>query len=285
MKKRILIFTSSIILTSTIITGYKDGPISMGQGNRTGSQGTVASCAGSGCHGANNSNTTINVSLTDTATNQIVLNNYVPGQTYECSVFGVNGSMPKYGLQLSAVRDSGAAEVQAGSFSNMPADVAVKQSGDLFIVEHTDKLPVTGFYSTTFLWTAPADTTIDTITFYAIVNAVNNDNSPLGDQPNNVVRSYARNTTTSVAQLNADIKINAYPNPMTDKLNISLENADNGVYSISVFDMHSKVVATQTANVNKSFTTSVNASSWAAGMYHVQLKKGDAQRTIAVVKQ
>jgi hypothetical protein len=49
--------------------------------------------------------------------------------------------------------------------------------------------------------------------------------------------------------------------------------------------MHGKVVATQTANVNKSFSTSVNASSWAAGMYHVQLKKGDAQRTIAVVKQ
>lgn len=284
MKKRMLIFSGSILLFSSLSMSYSTGPITQGQGNHTGSQGTAIGCAGGGCHGANNTNTTIIISLTDTVTNTIVLDGWQPGKTYRLDLSGVNSAMTKYGFQLSAVRDSGSVEVQAGTFSGAPGNTAIKPSGNLLILEHTAKLNVTGFYNTSIFWTSPSIPGVDTIEFYATVNAVNDDNTAGGDQPNSAKKVYTPNTT-SVATLSADIKIATYPNPVTDKLNISLENAGSGTYSIRVFDMNGKVVANQTATVNKSYSTSINTAAWANGMYHVQLQKDGAQRTIAVVKQ
>lgn len=135
----------------------------------------------------------------------------------------------------------------------------------------------------TLNWTAPNTDTIDTVKFYVIANAVNWDTQPTGDEPNNAMWIFPRNTT-SVKDLNANIKLDIFPNPVTDKLNISMENADKGTYTIKVFDIQGKVVATQTANVNKTYKTSINAAAWASGMYHLQISNGSAQRTLKFTK-
>ena len=284
MKKKILLFSSSILLLSGLISSYDDGPTNCAAGNRTGSQGTTASCSGVGCHAANSANTSVLVTMLD-GNNNIVTNGWEPGVTYKIRLSGNNPTMTKYGFQLSSVSGNGISQMQSGSFSNAPVHTLPKPSGTLSILEHTQRLDIVNqAYETVVNWTAPALTTVDTVKFYATVNAVNNNSSTSGDEPNTGMFAFPRNTT-SIAQLNADIKISAFPNPITDRLNINMENADNGTYTIRVLDMNGKVVASQTANVSKSYNTSINAAAWASGMYHIQLQKDGAQRTIPVVKQ
>ncbi len=283
MKKRILLFSTSIILFSGMILSNNAGPITMGNGNRTGSKGSTANCSTGGCHATNNSATFSAVTLL--TTNNIPVTNWEAGMTYKVRLSG-SAAQSRYGFQVSSVHGVGAAQAQAGVFSSAPTNTAIKAVSGLQIWEHTSSITFTNLFTIDIDWTAPIDTTIDTVKFYAIVNAVNGNGQVSGDAPNvTPMAAYKRYSAASVAELNADIKIATYPNPVTDKLNISLENAGSGTYTIRVFDMNGKVVANQTANVNKSYSTSLNAAAWANGMYHVQLQKDGAQRTIAVMKQ
>ncbi len=285
MKKRILLFSSSIILFSGMIMSNNGGPITNGNGNRTGSKVTTTNCSSGGtCHATNTGTTLALAGLLDS--NNAVVTTWEPGVTYKVQLTGSNATQSRYGFQVSVVHGTGVSQAQAGVFGTAPANTLVKPTTGLQIWEHTSAIPYTTTFTNVINWTAPIDTNIDTVKIYAIVNAVNGNGNVSGDAPNVApMVAYARQTAASVATLNADIKIATYPNPVTDKLNISLENAGSGTYSIRVFDMNGKVVANQTANVNKSYSTSINAAAWANGMYHVQLQKDGAQRTIAVIKQ
>ncbi len=296
MKKRILLFTCSAFLFAGITMSYNGGPAANGQGNRTGSQGSTANCSTGGCHSANTPTTTDTV-LFYLANGITGTTSWMPGQSYKIRllVTSTNTAYAKFGFQMTSVCDSGAFQVQAGTFTGLPAGNVDDQivtgvtGSPLQIVEHTFRQEMTPSITkstgtVTLNWTAPNTDTIDTVKFYVIANAVNFDLANTGDSPNNAMWTFTRNTT-SVQALNADIKTDIYPNPMSDRLNISMKNAENGVYSIKVFDMNGKVVANQTATVNKTYQTTINTAAWANGMYHVQLKKDGAQRTIAVVKQ
>ena len=54
---------------------------------------------------------------------------------------------------------------------------------------------------------------------------------------------------------------------------------------INIIDLRGKVIATETANVNKNHETSVNTEKWASGMYYVNFRNGTATQTMVVVKQ
>lgn len=293
MKKRMLLFTCSLALLSFFFASNNAGPALSGQGNRTGSQGQIANanCSnGTGCHSANNPATKDSVFffLQDGITGTP---SWMPGQTYKVRL--LVSTLPtvtfgRFGFQISAVRDSSGVEVQAGAFSGLPGNTHIQTVGiggmALQIVEHGPKHNMSAGTGTVQVsWTAPNTDTIDTVKFYVVANAVNNDITSAGDQPNVGMRIFPRNTT-SVKDLNADIKLNIYPNPVTDKLNISMENADKGLYTIKIFDVQGKVVAKEYAVVNKNYKTSINAAAWASGMYHVQISKDGAQRTMKVLK-
>jgi hypothetical protein len=209
-----------------------------------------------------------------------------PDRTYKVIVGGANTNLnvSKYGFQLSAVYFNGSSELQAGTFTTISTSAAVKPSGNLSIVEHTSDISMTGVYAHTVYWKAPAVTTIDSVRFYATVNCVNDDNTSSGDFPNNARQAYHRHTT-SVAEVTANSMINAYPNPFTDRLDINMENAESGTYDIRVVDLRGKIISTETVNVNKNYQTAINTEKWAAGVYYVNLRNGNATKTIAVVKQ
>ncbi|MBL7718367.1 MAG: T9SS type A sorting domain-containing protein [Flavipsychrobacter sp.] len=285
MKKRILLFTTSIVLLSGAIMSYNAGPVTSGLGNRTGSQGSIANCAGGGCHASNNSATFLSVTLGDSVTGLPINGGWQHDKTYKVTVGGTSAGKTKYGFQLSAVYFDGSAEVQAGTFTIISGtDVSVKPSGNLSIVEHNQKLNMNlGAYAYTVYWKAPPTGAMDSVRFYATANCVNDDGSTAGDQPNSIRQAYHRQTT-SVAEVNANIRLSAFPSPLTNQLTIAMEGAEKGQYTINVFDATGKVISTQTEQVSGNYSTTLNTASWAAGMYHVQVKHGAAQKTIAVVK-
>lgn len=282
MKKRILLFSSSIVLLSGLIMSYEDGPAQQASLNRTGVIAGQNNCSSGGCHsGGNFTNAGLSVSLVGSSGPTTT---WKPDSVYTVAIAGIT-TAPKYGFQLTSAWNNEGTNVPAGIFSGASAGTHVTPLGGYSIFEHGEALtPSTaGAIIQTATWTAPSASTVDTVDFYLTVNNVNDNNGTPGDNSNNIKMSFGKNTT-SVATLNADIKIAAYPNPVTDKLNITLDNAGNGIYTIRVFDAMGKTVVNQMANVKGSYSTSINTASWANGMYHVQLQKDGAQRTIAVMK-
>jgi hypothetical protein len=81
------------------------------------------------------------------------------------------------------------------------------------------------------------------------------------------------------------MNINAYPNPCTDRLNIDINNADAGLYTIRVYDGRGRIVTDKVAPITGSYQASISTGDWAAGLYHVMLNCDGKQKAIAVVKQ
>lgn len=276
MKKKILLFSCSIVFLAGTIMSNNGGP---GE-NRTGVTGNNT-CGGGGCHSNtanyNNTNTvTLNIGSTPVST-------WKPDSVYTVIIQGTTDA-PKYGFQLTAAWDNNGNNTPVGTFSGALTGTQIVTLAGYPVFEHQGARTASGGnIQQQITWTAPSVSTVDTVDFYLTVNNVNGTGSTDGDKSTNMKVSFGK-ATTSVATLNADIKIAAYPNPVTDKLNISLDNAGNGTYSIRVFDATGRTVANETAKVNGSYSTSINAASWAKGMYHVQLQKDGAQRTITVMK-
>lgn len=283
MKKRILLFTTSIVFTAGAIMSNNAGPANPGGQNRTGTLGAGTATCASGCHtGGSYTNGTPNFALLDGAN---IVTSWEPGHTYSVAVNGTS-SAPKYGYQLTAAWYNGSTYLPQGTFTAVTTTNShVASLGGYSILEHSMAITVAGNnYMIAGSWTAPASvSTVDTISFHFTINNVDGTGNQTGDNSNNYVFKYFKNTT-SVKELSAKIKLNAYPNPMTDKLNISMEGADKGQYTINVFDVAGKVVSTQDVNINGSYNTTINTSAWASGMYHVQVKQGAAQKVIAVMK-
>ncbi|XZF12651.1 choice-of-anchor V domain-containing protein [Chitinophagaceae bacterium MMS25-I14] len=287
MRKKILLFTAFGAMTVFTLSSYKNGPAAGGAGNRTGSAGSTANCSTGGCHAANTTHTTVGLTLTNSS-NQVV-SSYVGGQTYTVTVVGANtsASLPKFGFQVSCV---GAANTssQRGTFTG-GGNVSIRTSGSLSLAEHNTSIAGTGggtawAYTTTFTWTAPAVGS-GPVEFFIALNAVNGDNSTSGDQPNVATVTF-NEATTGIGTLSGDVAVKAYPNPATDHVQISLDNATAGTYALNVFDMTGRKVANSAVTVNGTQTeVSLSTADWAAGMYHVQISKDGMQRTIAVVKK
>jgi hypothetical protein len=290
MTKKILLFTAFAGITALTMSSYNDGPWGPNGTNglnRTGSAGSSANCTGSGCHGANNTNTkpTIVVSA-----NGNPVTKYIPGVVYTVTVGGGNTSaaLPKFGFQLSAVKTANTSQ-QAGSFSSAPANVAIRTAGSLQLVEHSSPLSGTGsgnnwLYATSFNWTAPATGT-GQVTFYLTLNAVNGNNATSGDQPNSVTATL-NEVPAGINEVQGAINVSAYPNPATDYVRIKMSDVANGRYTLAVFDLNGKKVATSDLEVSSNnFETALDARAWAAGLYHIKIAKDGAEKTLSVVKQ
>lgn len=285
MKKRILLFTASIILGSALIMSYQTGPATLGY-NLTGAvNGAQSGCMQTNCHiGGAYTNGFVSVTLYD-STGSIQMNTWKPNYAHK-AVFSIsNCSSPKIGFQISVGYYNGTDTVMAGTMSNASLGLHFFTAQGFQVLEHSSPITVTGSQVTrNFEWLSPNATSIDTILFFVAVNNVDGNGAVTNDNSSVYVMKVGRNTA-SVKEVGINQRINAYPNPFTDKLNIKMENVASGTYTINILDLRGKVIATETANVNKNHETSVNTEKWAAGMYYVNFRNGTATQTMVVVKQ
>ena len=301
MKKRILLFTAIVGFGYLIFSSHAAGPARSGydctgaEAGGTGNYANPTGCStGGGCH---------NTSATGTISVAIVFDSvgvptthYKAGKTYTVKITGTNSgaSLPKYGFQLAAMKGNTIAttETDAGTWATtgLPASTHISSPTAytyLTVAEHSSAIALVGSsFTDSFSWTAPVAGT-GTISFWAAANFVNgNTGADAGDLWNTnhiVINEWS---SVSVANVSTDISVKAYPNPVTTNLNVQFDNAQEGAYSLQVFDLNGRMVTNENIVVNgTSQATNINTANWALGMYQVVLQKDGFSKTISVVKR
>jgi len=287
MKKRILLFAALGGFIFLTLSSESGGPASQFyQNNRTGAKNSATTCGGGGCHGSG-SGTTVNIELDSAG---VPVTSYMAGMTYTVKIMGNSTSNNlKFGFEFVSVSGTGNSQVQAGTASSFPANVGTDVLSGLTFVEHHATLTATsaGVYNVSFQWTAPTAGT-GTVKMYSTLNAVNgNGDQDAGDISGNISKSFTEQTGgTAVSSIPSDVLIAAYPNPVNAQLNLKMENAGVGTYTMNVFDISGKRIMADNMEVSSSsFAKTINTAAWVPGYYSIQLIKDGAQRVISVVKQ
>jgi hypothetical protein len=300
MKKKILLFTAIAGMGYVTLTSSNAGG-GIGQGaDGTKATGTTNTCARGGCHSAS-ALTTVTLELDSAG---VPTTRYVAGMPYTIKITGTNtgsASLPKFGFQLTVVNATGAgtsSAVNAGTFSStLPTNVRytakIPPVLNVNVVEHSSPITATtgsGGNGTTYVesipWTAPATGT-GSLVIYGCVNAVNNNGTESGDAYNAAAPlTITEKIPLSVSSVDQSMEIKSFPNPAANSMNLLINNAQAGNYSLEVYSLGGKIVASEHINVTSaSQTIPINSSNWAAGTYMISVEKDGDRKVIAVVKQ
>lgn len=275
MKKNYLLFAAlccGIYITTTSSSGGYNQ-------NMTGSHGGGTGCGG--CHGsAATAAITVSVELDSAGT---VVTSYKPGMTYKLRVKATNTgttTLPKFGLQLSAVTGTGTASVNAGTLTALTSGTSIRTgTGSIKYLSQTSALAATtgtGTTGTTYVaegtWVAPAAGT-GTVKAYGLINAVNGNNTDdNNDKWNTANASFTEQVaTTGVAEVAAD-KYVVYPNPASGIVKVTGYEG-----RMQLIDMQGRAVAAGNGQIDM--------ATLASGVYMLQYFPGGNAFSTRVVKQ
>lgn len=278
MKKALV--TSIIIPAFLIVTlnSNSGGPASAGNGNKTGGPGSAGNTCAS-CHGGGAPGTTMNISLRKKSDNTTVGTAYNPGAIYIVKITGNHPSLTSFGFQLMALKPG---NTQAGSYANLGNNHHTKtQSGVTLVEQHHPLSKAGNELSTEFEWVAP-ETGTGNVTFYGVLNAVNNDGSTGGDAPGTPITLTLNESPTGIEEAK-ESKLNVYPNPANDYLYIGMPT--DGEYVFSVFDMTGKKVADYKLAIAAHESVRLNISALNSGTYFLSITNDKNIQTVSFVKQ
>jgi hypothetical protein len=274
MKKSIIISAIMLPAMFLIFSSNSSGPASSGNGIRNGGPSSNGTCGS--CHGGGAGTTTINIALAEKATGTAANGVYKPGVVYTVTLSGNNPNLPFFGFQLSAAT---AANQQAGAFGNLGGNKHISNLSGFQIVEHSTNIArVNGNYVATFDWTAPTAGR-GTVTFYGIINGVNDDNGTNGDKASApaTISLTEQPGQTSIDDLDQYSDLKLYPNPATDALHIRSESIANGKYDIRVLDINGREVFYNRESLNFSTGWTVSLKSLKPGVYFLRVE-GNGQK-------
>lgn len=271
MKLRFLPLLFAASAAYVVFSANSNGRGAAGHGN-TGAPGETTTCQG--CHGTNIAATVTTV-VNDASGTAITA--YNPETTYDV-VVTVNGSGARYGFQCISMKTTGNVPLNT-SFSNAGSNVkfSTVTSTSRKYAEHNGASTTNTF---TFKWTAPVAGSGD-VKLYTAGIAANGNGQDSGDGANkNIVTLTEANvgTTAVVAQ---DFALNVYPNPATDLLNLSFNNAAQEAFTAEIFDVTGNVFQSVEVSSN---ATNLNVSNMAAGLYFVRLKNAKGFQVMPFVK-
>lgn len=274
MKKSIII--SAILLPGMflVFSSNSNGPASSGNGIRNGGPSSNGTCGS--CHGGGAGTTTINISLAEKATGTAANGVYKPGVVYTVTLSGNNPNLPFFGFQLSAAT---ASHQQAGAFGNLGSDKHISNLSSLQIVEHSTNIAkIGGNYVATFDWTAPAAGK-GTVTFYGIINGVNDDNGTNGDKASApaTISLTEQPGQTSIDDLERYNDLKLYPNPALDVLHIRSESMASGKYDIRILDINGREIFYNSERLNLSTGWTIPVKSLKPGIYFLRIEGRDQQ--------
>lgn len=242
MKRSFILFPVILVGLYLSLGSNASGPASAGNGIRNGGPGSNGNCAA--CHGGGSGTTTMTISLKEKASGTAADGKYKPGTVYTVTIGGNNANLAFFGFQLTAANTT---NHQAGTFGNFGSNKHQTTIGGLQVVEHSQTLAKTnGAYLAEFDWTAPAAGT-GNVTFYGIINGVNDDDAITGDKPSAPITLALTETTspTGIKDLAGISDLGLYPNPANDKLFLSSNQLTPGRYTISIYDMAGRKVKEQ----------------------------------------
>ena len=266
----------STIIATTAILIFQDAYTSQnGIAGRTGSP-SESTCQ-SGCHNsyALNSGGGSVVISSSNLTNW----NYIPGTSYNIDVTVSKSAVSKFGFAMEALQASGANAgtlVVTNNTTMQIKSATVGANNRNSITQRTNGGLGTNTKTFSFQWNAPS-TNIGNVTFYAVGNATNSNNSDAGDYiytTNQVVTTTAGIDPIEYAEANWNI----YPNPVKDfiyidyKLNKS-ENVKIELYDVNgKFQMPLLLNNMQAGAYKQKFELKENLAN---GVYFVRLQSGN----------
>jgi hypothetical protein len=276
MKKTLLLTLLSGVTYLTLVS-YSDGPNFGGAGNRTGGPGSTGTCSQTGCHSAGSATTTVMITLKDEITGEEITDGkYIPLRTYNVDLMVHHGSHFGFQAEVLDVNNNSIGILAAGPGERLGT------VGGKKIVEHS--APISGM-TTTFKWTSP-QAGAGKVTFYAMGNVVNNDGLSTGDAPSLPFSESFEENNTSVASVDKNIDIVAFPNPVTDRLKLTLDNATKGSYIINAYSINGTKLYEDKVQINGTkYETSLQTDKWSTGIYYIQIIKDGLKHVITVVKK
>lgn len=289
MKKKLLLFTASCGLIYLSLSSNSSGPAQNSNGDRTGRINAGNTCVSGGCHSGGSGLVTCVVEVRRKAwgASSTPVTGFIAGDDYLITLKGTHPSLTKFGFQLLAVEGSKTGTTQFGTFSNLPSGTHSKTVTGVDIIEHSTALSKTGSdYVVNLEWKAPATTSATTMTFCAVINAVNGNGVSTGDIASELTSLTLQNTT-SIENVTGSMHINAYPNPVVgNNLNLAMDNVQQGDYDINVYSVNGTHIYQKEMKVNTNqASTTVNTERWAAGLYIIHINNGEHQKMINVIKQ
>ena len=232
MKKNILVAIGFVFIVISIwgfttSSGECDSPL-IGAGHA----GDPDSETCTACHGGDE-NTGI-AELTFSLGGEIA--GYTPDSTYQIIISLTQADLDKFGFEITALN---AEDENAGIFTL--TDESRTRSITGFGRNYITSTPcgadalTEGYNEWSFEWTAPSEE-IGVVTFYLAALAANHNHSTSGDSTYTLVQSFYKETTTGISNLNTEPKVEIYPNPISDFVEVNLKGEhikDITIYSLS----------------------------------------------------
>jgi hypothetical protein len=248
-----------------------------GQGATTApGEGTVCTS----CHNGGNYGASVNVRLKDKVSGEPITE-YTPGETYDVEVIiGTSTTPGGYGFQVLALKDMDNSSVSTWA-NNVTMNTKFTNAGGRQYFEQGTALQDSIMMAE---WTAPASGT-GSVTFYAVGNAVDKTGTSANDQAvtNEITFTEATTSTSSLAKLG--IRINTFPNPTVDMLNLSLNTEASKALTINIYNlagnrMQGQNVMTQSGENQYRF----DVASYSSGIYFLEISDGINQTATRFVK-
>jgi Secretion system C-terminal sorting domain/Reeler domain len=303
MKKKVVLLSMVAGIAAVTLSSYHAGPAANGydctgaESAATGSFANQTGCYGGGCHGGSSStgSSTVAVAIELDSAGGVATTHYKGGMTYTVKITGTNTgtTTPYYGFQLAALKDSVSRSTNsdAGTWAStgLPASTHIAAPGtytQLNVPEQSAAIAISGTtFTQSFSWTAPATGT-GTISFWGAANFTvssgGHSNSSSDRWNTNHIIIHEWTSTTAVANVENNIEVVAFPNPVVNTLNFQLGNA-NGACTITVTDLSGKTVAQENvAAANQ--TVSINTNGWNKGLYMVTVSNNGNNKTVTVSK-
>ncbi|WP_367392421.1 choice-of-anchor V domain-containing protein [Lewinella sp. LCG006] len=266
-----------VLSCGILFLGNSSGPGAVQGKDRTG--GPLAEGFCGNCHAAGAFSPTMTLELLQNGT---VVNGYEAGQSYTMRVtVNAQSGAQVYGFQAVAL--AGAGNDQAGSFSPVAGTQLTTLNGRDYI-EHSQRSNSNVFE---IPWTAPS-TSAGEVKFYAATVAANNANGSGGDGAVFLTSpTVLSDLTVNTRELPAlATRLNAFPNPVIDQLNLQVEVEATSDAMVRIYNMlgqpvqQEKIVLAPGTN-----NLSYDLSKLVAGQYTVEISNGTAASRTMVFKQ
>jgi hypothetical protein len=270
-----LLFGAFVLLTLQSVSG---GRAASGGQDRTGAPGSLGTCAT--CHGNPGafSNTVINLTVTDGASN--VVTSYMPGQTYTLAfTISSDGNPAGYGMQAIALdaSDNNTGDMLLASTSN--TQLSTITNGREFI-EHQGTNPTNSFTTT---WTAPASGTGD-VTIHGIGMAVDGTGGTTGDNISATTPfSLTEALGSSISNISeTKVSYQLFPNPSNGNVNL-VNKGKAGESTIRIVDLLGQTVYDNQFFFDTNEQHYLELNDLIKGIYLVEIKKNQTTEVVQLV--
>jgi hypothetical protein len=276
-----VIYTLFFLLSCGLIfLAASGGPAEVQGADRTGGP---LSTSGEGsycqmCHGAGAFNPSMTVEMLDGST---PITGYTPGQTYTMRVtVNADAGAQVYGFQAVAL--NGADNDQAGSFTATAGNQVTPLNGRQYI-EHSQRSQSNIFE---VQWTAPASG-IGDVRIYSASVAANNAAGSGGDGSARLNDPLVLSDITSTRDLPAlATRLNAFPNPVVDQLNLQVDITERSDASLRIVNMLGQPVLQQTITLDPGTNNlSYDLSNLVAGQYFIDISNQEAASRAVIFKR